>query len=250
MADTVTINVTETAETVTINVSQYNVPTPTAESDFMVANATPGWVKKTLAQVKTILGLGTAAYTAATDYVTHDLATAVNDFIVASGAGVYVKKTLAEVKTILGLGTAAYTAATDYVTHALATAANDFLIASGAGVVVKKTLAETQAILTNAFQTEAWNNGGTRHTVDATTYKDWKLTVTADCTHFVLANTSDGDAGMIELLIDVTGGYTVTLNGWNKQLGATNLVTTANTDNFISWRNVSGSLVYTIQQAE
>ena len=244
MADTVTITVTETAETTTINVSQYNVPTPTAESDFMVANATPGWVKKTLAQVKTILGLGSGAYIEAT---------AANDFIVSSGVGAFVKKTLAEVKTILGLGTAAYTAATDYVTHALVTAANDFLIASGSGAVVKKTLAETKLILGigQAFQTDTWNNlGGNRHTIDATVYKDWKLTVSEDCTHFTLSNTSDGDAGMIELLIDGTGGYTVTLNGWDKQLGSTNLVTTANADNFISWRNVSGSLVYTIQQAE
>ncbi|MFA5391883.1 MAG: hypothetical protein WC331_10740, partial [Candidatus Omnitrophota bacterium] len=40
-----------------------------AENDFIVAGADPfAWVKKTLAQVKTILGLGTAAYTAATSY--------------------------------------------------------------------------------------------------------------------------------------------------------------------------------------
>jgi len=85
-----------------------------AVSDFLVASGVGVFVKKTLAEVKTILGLGTAAYTAATDYVTHALATATNDFLVASGSGAFVKKTLAEVKTILSLGSAAYTASTDY----------------------------------------------------------------------------------------------------------------------------------------
>ena len=78
----------------------------TAISDFLVASGVGVFVKKTLAEVKTILGLGTAAYTAATDYVTHALATAANDFLVASGVGTYVKKTLAETKVILGVGAA------------------------------------------------------------------------------------------------------------------------------------------------
>jgi hypothetical protein len=134
-----------------------------AENDFLVGAPTPfgTWVRKTLAQVKTILGLGSAAYTASGDYavagkgvtngdshdhaggdggqvdhgglaglgdddhtiyVKHSLATAISDFLVASGAGAWVKKTLAEVKTILGLGTAAYTASGDYATAAQANA--------------------------------------------------------------------------------------------------------------------------------
>jgi hypothetical protein len=87
----------------------------TAISDFLVASGAGVFVKKTLAEVKTILGLGTAAYTAATDYVTHALATAANDFIVASGSGAFVKKTLAETKTILNW-------AADIATHAGLTA--------------------------------------------------------------------------------------------------------------------------------
>jgi len=74
----------------------------TAVSDFLVASGAGVFIKKTLAEVKTILGLGTAAYTAATDYITHALATAANDFLVASGSGTYIKKTLAETLTILG----------------------------------------------------------------------------------------------------------------------------------------------------
>lgn len=42
----------------------------TATSDVLVGNTGGGsWIKKTLAEFKTILGLGTAAYTAATDYM-------------------------------------------------------------------------------------------------------------------------------------------------------------------------------------
>jgi hypothetical protein len=40
----------------------------TAVSDFLVASGVGQFVKKTLAEVKTILGLGTAAYTASSDY--------------------------------------------------------------------------------------------------------------------------------------------------------------------------------------
>lgn len=123
------------------------IPATTAVSDFQVGNGSGSWIKKTLAEVKTILGLGSAAYVATTTFVTHALATAANDFLVASGSGAFVKKTLEEVKTILSLGTAAYTAATAYVTHALATAENDFLVASGSGAYVKKTLVQTRAII-------------------------------------------------------------------------------------------------------
>lgn len=89
----------------------------TAESDFLVSGASPfAWAKKTLTEVKSILGLGTAAYTASTAYVAHTAATAENDVLVGgpNPFGAWVKKTLSEFKTILGLGTAAYTASTAY----------------------------------------------------------------------------------------------------------------------------------------
>ena len=56
-----------------------------------------------ITELKLILGLGDAAYTDPSAYITHALATAENDFLVASGSGAYVKKTLAETKAILGL---------------------------------------------------------------------------------------------------------------------------------------------------
>lgn len=40
----------------------------TAANDVLVASGPAAWVKKTLAELKTLLGLGTAAYTASTDY--------------------------------------------------------------------------------------------------------------------------------------------------------------------------------------
>jgi hypothetical protein len=75
----------------------------TAANDFLVASGVGVFVKKTLAEVKTILGLGSAAYTADTDYVKHSLVTAANDFLVASGNGAVAKKTLAETLAILKL---------------------------------------------------------------------------------------------------------------------------------------------------
>jgi hypothetical protein len=44
-------------------------PAAVAESSFIVSGPTPfSWLRKTLAQVKTILGLGSAAYTESTVY--------------------------------------------------------------------------------------------------------------------------------------------------------------------------------------
>lgn len=77
----------------------------TAANDFLVASGVGVFIKKTLAEVRTLLGLESNV----------PAATAENDFIVAGATPfAWVKKTLAEVKTILGLGTAAYTASADY----------------------------------------------------------------------------------------------------------------------------------------
>lgn len=128
----------------------------TATDQVMVSTGVGAWAVKTLAQFKSWLGLGDAAYkntgtaagtVAAGDhahntYVPHSLATAANDFLVASGAGAFVKKTLAEVKAILGLGTAAYTASTAYATAAQGTLADNALPKAGGtltGAVVAHT---------------------------------------------------------------------------------------------------------------
>lgn len=53
---------------VTIENTSTGMPSAAAENDVIVADSSLSWVKKTLAQLKTILGLGTAAYTASTAY--------------------------------------------------------------------------------------------------------------------------------------------------------------------------------------
>jgi len=88
----------------------------TATSDFLVGNTGGGsWIKKTLTEIKTILGLGSAAYTASTDYATStqggladgaipkSIIDAANDFIVGTADNTPAKKTLAETQAILGV---------------------------------------------------------------------------------------------------------------------------------------------------
>jgi hypothetical protein len=105
-----TLTVDETVA-ISTKAATANVPLhsqTTAENDVLVGAPTPfgSWVKKTIAEFKTILGLGTAAYTASTDYVPHSLATAENDFLIGAPTpfGTFVKKTLAETKAILDYG--------------------------------------------------------------------------------------------------------------------------------------------------
>lgn len=156
-------------------------PTPVAENSFMVSGPSPfAWIVKTLAQVKTILGLGSAAYTESSAY--------------AASAHTQSQTT----------------------------------------------------ITADAFQTPAFANP---LALDATSHKDFKCgTITGDTT-INMAGCVDGDAGMIELIIDGTGGYTVALGTmFTKKLSSTSIVTTAAADNFISWRMVGTDIVYTIIQ--
>jgi hypothetical protein len=78
----------------------------TASNDFQVGNGSGGWIKKTLAEVKTILGLGSAAYTASTDYqpIDSDLTaisalTPANDDVIQRKAGAWVNRTIAQLVT-------------------------------------------------------------------------------------------------------------------------------------------------------
>ena len=121
----------------------------TAASDFLAASGAGVFVKKTLAEVKTILGLGSAAYTAATDYVTHALATAANDFLVASGSGAYVKKTLAETLTILGKAAASGLASLNASTKVVEQPASisDHLDDTAGGVDAETTKASTANVV-------------------------------------------------------------------------------------------------------
>lgn len=66
MADDIDITITEEAITATLTGGDTwdgisGKPTPVAENSFMVSSSALAWVVKTLAQVKTILGLGSIA---------------------------------------------------------------------------------------------------------------------------------------------------------------------------------------------
>jgi len=113
----------------------------TADSDMLVGQAAGSWIKKTLAEIKTILGLGSAAYTASGDYaVAAKGVTGGDGHDHTGGAGATVDHGV-----LSGLADDDHT---QYTKHSLATAANDFLVASGSGAFVKKTQVETLAILT------------------------------------------------------------------------------------------------------
>jgi len=135
----------------------------TAVDDFLVASGANVFVKKTLAEVKSILGLGSAAYTNSASYVTHALATATNDFLVASGAGTYVKKTLAETRTILNAK----------IDNVSATSLILGRKSAGAGAIEELTAADVNAIIGPGVPsgTKMWfyqNTAPTGWTIDTT----------------------------------------------------------------------------------
>ena len=100
----------------------------------------------------------------------------------------------------------------------------------------------------DAFQTPAFANP---LALDGTLHKDFKAGLITGDTTVNLTGVVDGDSGMVELIIDGTGGYTVALGAmFTKQLGETDIDNTANADNFISWRKVGSDIVYTINQVE
>ena len=84
--------------------------------------------------------------------------------------------------------------------------------------------------------------------LDGTTYKNFKVTVTASTT-VNLTGVVDGDAGSIELIISGAGGYTITMGTmFTKKLGSTSIVATTGADNFISWMKSGTDIIYTIIQ--
>ena len=103
-------------------------------------------------------------------------------------------------------------------------------------------------VLADPFQTPVFANP---LELDATTHKDFKCGIITGDTTINLNNTSDGDAGMIEIIMDEIGDYTVSLGAmFTKDLGGVALVTTASADNFIGYRMVGTDIVYNIVQVQ
>jgi hypothetical protein len=143
----------------------------TASDQVLVSAGSGLWIAKTLTQIRTWLGLGSAAYTNTTAYATatqgtkadgsiqSSIGTAADQVLVSSGVGTWAAKTLTQFRTWLGLGSAAYTESSAYATAAqgtlatnaipksLATAASQFLLSSAVGTWVVKTVAEIQLAL-------------------------------------------------------------------------------------------------------
>lgn len=162
------------------------------------------------------------------EYIPYSLAQEENDFIVGSGLGAFVKKTLAEVKSILSLGTAA-SQSTDH-----------FALASHTHSQENITSAPFQSV-----------NFANPVSLDATSHKDFIIGTITGGTTINMSNASDGDAGMIIVHIDGTGGYSVALGAaFTKRLGITLIDNRASKENVISWRKCGGDIYYTINQVE
>lgn len=127
---------------------------------------------------------------------------------------------------------------------------NSFMISNSALAWVVKTLAQIKTILGLALppQSVVFANP---LALDATTYKDFKCASVTGDTTVNLTGESDGDAGMIELIIDGTGGYTVALGAmFTKNAGGGTIDTTASTDNIIAWTKSGSDIIYSINQVE
>jgi hypothetical protein len=95
-----------------------------------------------------------------------------------------------------------------------------------------------------AFQTPAFANP---LDLDATLYKNFKPGIATGNSVINVLNASDGDVGMIELIIDGTGGYTITMgNMFTKRIGSAEIDTAAGADNFIVWRKILDDYVYEV----
>jgi len=95
----------------------------------------------------------------------------------------------------------------------------------------------------NPFQTPVFANP---LALNGTLHKDFKVTVTGDTT-VNLTGTSDGDSGVIELIIDAVGGYTISLGTmFTKKIGTNSINALANKDNFVFWFMAGTDIVYTI----
>jgi hypothetical protein len=124
---------------------------------------------------------------------------------------------------------------------------------SGEGVTVGGVLLKDGKITSSsldelAFQTPVFADP---LVLDAITNKDFICSDVSGNTTVNLTNTSNGDAGMIELIITGAGGYTVALGTmFTKDISGTAIDTTTGKDNIISWRKAGTDIIYSISQVQ
>lgn len=104
------------------------------------------------------------------------------------------------------------------------------------------------AVTADAFQTPVFANP---LALDASSHKDFKPGLVTGATTVNLTGAVDGDAGMIELIMNNVGGYAVTLGTmFTKNISGTTIDTAANKDNIISWRKIATDIIYSISQVQ
>lgn len=131
-----------------------------------------------------------------------------------------------------------------------ATAENDVIVANSSLSWVKKTLAQLKTLLGIGIPFGQFSSMDGAITLDGTVYKDYYGYVVQ--TAIVnLTNVSDGDAGMIILIVDAFGGYTLTMGSmFTKQVGSTTFddPVVASDEYTISWRKCTTNIYYTINK--
>lgn len=104
---------------------------------------------------------------------------------------------------------------------------------------------DTALVAADPFRTPAFTNP---LDLDGSVHKDFKPGVITGNTTVNLNNASDGDSGVIELIMDGVGGYAVALGVmFTKKLGTASINTAAGKDNFVFWFKNGADIVYTIQ---
>ena len=116
---------------------------------------------------------------------------------------------------------------------------------------VEQSIVNAANLLSAPFQIGEIDSSG-NYELDATSYKDWIIEEVTDACTINLNNTSNGDAGMLEVIIDSVGGHLVELGVmFTKKMGVREFNNEAGADNIISWRKVGEDhIVYTIAQIE
>ena len=174
-----------------------------------------------------------------------------NNLVKIFSSPTWVQLSINELKVLLGLKSAAYTESSSYADSAHThddryyTESEITNLLSGKSNTAHTRTQEQVTPLT--FHVATFENP---LNLDGTTNKDFICTIEGSTT-VNLTNVVDGDAGMIKLIIDNVGGYTVTLGTmFTEKITTDSIVTTANIKNYISYRKVGTDIVYTIAKVE